>query len=796
MNAVGAASPPTRHRVRVTGVVQGVGFRPFVHRLATELGLGGYVGNDDQGVFVEVEGSTSGVACFERRLVGDAPPMARISGVEAVAVTAIGERHFRIVESRSAGTSRTFVSPDIAVCDDCLAELFDPADRRYRYPFINCTNCGPRFTITVRLPYDRPNTTMSRFQLCDACAAEYHDPTNRRFHAQPVACAACGPRAWFFRARPEVDAGQALQINGTDAAIAAAQAALAAGQVVAVKGLGGYHLACDAGSTEAAAALRARKGRPDKPFAVMVADIAMARRLASVNRDEAAVLAGPARPIVMLRRRSSRLLSDLVAPGNPYVGVLLPYTPLHHLLFRPVPGSSAPVPDVLVMTSGNVSDEPICYSDDDARERLERLVDAWLVHDRPIHVPCDDSVVRVEGGEELPIRRSRGYAPLPVKLPFDCVPLLAAGGELKNAFCLASGPDAWMSQHIGDMGSVHTLAAFARSARQFSDMYRVSPALVAADQHPGYQTRRWAEENTDGAVQLVQHHHAHIAAVMAEHSVPPGDQVIGFAFDGTGYGLDGAIWGGEILLAGYDTFARVAHLRYVPLPGGDASIHKPYRAALAHVWAAGLDWGPDLAPARAAAPAELGALRRQLERNVHCVPTSSMGRLFDAVSSLLDVRHTVSYEAQAAIELETLAGPYMRSAPDYRFACTGVEIDAAPLLRAMVEDLRGGQAAGVVAAGFHHSVAALVAGMAERLHDETGIERVALSGGVFQNVLLVRTVCAELSRLRMKPLVHRAVPPNDGGLALGQAAIAASRYLAPPDRPFSGVRWPDLEVRA
>jgi hydrogenase maturation protein HypF len=796
MNAVGAAPPLTRHRVRVTGVVQGVGFRPFVHRLATELGLGGHVGNDDRGVFIEIEGSTSGVGRFEQRLVGDAPPMARIAGVETVAMAVIGERHFRIVESQSTGTNRTFVSPDIAVCDECLAELFDPEDRRYRYPFINCTNCGPRFTITVRLPYDRPNTTMSGFQLCDACASEYHDPTDRRFHAQPVACSACGPRAWFFRARPEAGGDPAPIIDGTDGAIAATQAALAAGQIVAVKGLGGYHLVCDASSAGAVAALRARKARADKPFAVMVADIATARHLASISHREAAILSGPARPIVLLRGKASRLLSDLVAPGNPYVGVLLPYTPLHHLLFRPVPGSSVHVPEVLVMTSGNVSDEPICYDDDDARDRLGRLVDAWLVHDRPIHVPCDDSVVRVERREELPIRRSRGYAPLPVHMPFDCVPLLAAGGELKNTFCLASGRDTWMSQHIGDMGSVQTLAAFTHSARQFSGMYRVSPGLVAADLHPGYQTRRWAEDSTDGAVELVQHHHAHVAAVMAEHSVPLGDRVIGFAFDGTGYGPDGAIWGGEVLVAGYDHFDRVAHLRYVPLPGGDASIHKPYRAALAHLWAAGIAWNAGLAPAMAASPVELAALLRQLERNVHCVPTSSMGRLFDAVSSLLDVRHTVSYEAQAAIELETLAGPYMRSAPDYGFGFSGTEIDAAPLLRTMVDDLRGGRAAGAVAAGFHHAVAALVAGTAERLRQETGIEKVALSGGVFQNVLLVRTVCAQLRRLRMRPLVHRAVPPNDGGLALGQAAIAASRHLAPPGLPLSNVARGDREAPA
>lgn len=779
MTGVATERMAVRHRIRVTGVVQGVGFRPFVHRLATELALGGYVGNDSGGVFVEVEGARSDVASFERRLVDDAPPMARIAQVETTAIDPVGEHRFRIVESRRRGTERTFVSPDVAVCQDCLTELFDPDDRRYRYPFINCTNCGPRFTITVRLPYDRPNTTMRGFELCRACADEYNDPADRRFHAQPVACAACGPRIWFS-ACAGVAGTSDDAVEGTDDAIAAAQAALAAGQVVAVKGLGGYHLVCDATSSAAVATLRARKARPDKPMAVMVRDTAGAQVLADVSEAEVAVLSGPARPIVLLSRRAVSPLSDLVAPGNPYVGVLLPYTPLHHLLFHPIPGHAGPPPQVLVMTSGNLSDEPICYEDSDARDRLGRLVDAWLVHDRPIHVPCDDSVVRLEAGEELPVRRSRGYAPLPVRLPFGAVPLVAAGGELKNTFCLASGREAWMSQHIGDMGSVHTLAAFRRSVRQFAEMYRVSPEMVAADAHPGYQTRRWAEEGTDQPVELVQHHHAHIAAVMVENAVAADERVIGFAFDGTGYGPDGAIWGGEVLVSGYDGFDRRAHLSYVPLPGGDATIHKPYRAALAHLWAAGLDWSEDLPPVAAAPPVELSVLRRQIERGVQCVPTSSMGRLFDAVSSLLGVRHTVSYEAQAAIELETVAGPHLGVAPRYRFETVQDEIDTSALVRAMVDDLRHGCAPGAVAAGFHLAVARLIAETADRLGQETGIDRVALSGGVFQNVLLVRLARAELTRLHMRALTHRVVPPNDGGLALGQAAIAARRRPSPP----------------
>jgi hydrogenase maturation protein HypF len=773
------AKAAVRHRIRVTGVVQGVGFRPFVHRLATGLALAGHVGNDTGGVFVEVEGQPTDVARFERRLLDEAPPMARIAGMESTEVGTTGERQFRIVESGRGGRASTFVSPDVAVCDDCLAELFDLTDRRYRYPFINCTNCGPRFTITVRLPYDRPNTTMSGFTMCRACAAEYADPANRRFHAQPVACPACGPRISFSTVTGEVGP----VVEGTDDVIAATQAALAAGQVVAVKGLGGYHLVCDATSATAVATLRARKGRADKPFAVMVPDARTAKILVDVSAAEEAVLTGPARPIVLMARQAGSPLSDLVAPGNPYVGVILPYTPLHHLLFRPVPGSAAPVPQVVVMTSGNLADEPICYNDDDARDRLDHLVDAWLAHNRPIHVPCDDSVVRVEAGEELPIRRSRGYAPMPVQLPFSAVPSVAAGGELKNTFCLASGRDAWMSQHIGDMGSVPTLVAFKSSVRQFGEMYRVSPQVVAADAHPGYQTRRWAEDEADRPVELVQHHHAHIAAVMAEHGVPLGERVIGFAFDGTGYGSDGAIWGGEVLVAAYDEFERAAHLRYVPLPGGDTTIRKPYRAALAHLWAAGVDWSEDLSPVRATAPAELTVLRRQLERGIQCVPTSSMGRLFDAVSSLLGGRQTVSYEAQAAIELEAVAGPHLAEPlPRYHFQVEGDEVDPGPLLRAMVDDLRRGCGPGAIAAGFHIAVATLIAETAERLGQRTGIYRVALSGGVFQNVLLVRLTRARLDPLHMQILTHRLVPPNDGGLALGQAVIAASRHQSPPSQ--------------
>jgi hydrogenase maturation protein HypF len=779
MSSVATSEAAARLRLRVSGLVQGVGFRPYVHRLATELGLTGHVGNDTRGVFIEVEGTREAEEEFVSRLVTEAPGPARIDEVLTRQIRPTGATGFTIVESRGHGTARTFVSPDIATCADCLAELFDPANRRARYPFTNCTNCGPRFTITLSLPYDRPNTTMHGFALCEACASEYHDPADRRFHAQPIACADCGPRLWLEHP------GGPDPVVGSDAAIAAAQAALARGEIVAIKGLGGYHLACDAGSDAAVQRLRARKHRFEKPFAVMVRDLDVARTLARVDSSEVALLMSAQRPIVLLRRRSGpseKLISALVAPGNPRLGVLLPYTPLHHLLFASVPefGDLDRVPDVLVMTSGNLTDEPICYEDDDARRRLGAIADAWLLHDRPIHVPCDDSVLEVDpgSGSELPLRRSRGYAPLPLRLPFSAGPTLAVGGELKNAFCLAAGRDAFMSQHIGDMGSLETWAAFERSTQQLAGLYGIRTPRLAADAHPGYQTKRWAEAASSRPVAEVQHHHAHIASVMAEHGVPAGRRVIGIAFDGTGFGTDGTIWGGEVLVAGYGEFERVGHLKSVALPGGDAAIHRPCRTALAHLWAAGIEWEEELPPVSAVSTQERAVLARQLERGTGCVATSSMGRLFDAVSSLLGLRHRTTYEAEAALCLQWAAEEALSvgvAALPYRFDLTGTELDPSPVLRALVADLRRGADSGAMAAGFHGAVARVIGDAVERQRAIAGIDVVALSGGVFQNALLLGLARRELETRHFKVLTHRVVPPNDGGLALGQAAIAGYR---------------------
>ncbi|MFC4945121.1 carbamoyltransferase HypF [Pseudonocardia sp. GCM10023141] len=767
-----------RRRFTVTGVVQGVGFRPFVHRMATELGLVGLVGNDAASVFAEVQGSPAALDEFADRLATDAPPLAQVTAVRAASIPAVADAAFRIVTSVAGNGARTPIPPDSAVCADCVGELFDPADRRYRHPFITCTNCGPRFTIIRDLPYDRPSTTMAGFPLCVRCDAEYRDPADRRFHAQPVACPDCGPRLWF---------GQGdRHVTGSDAALAATQRALAAGRVVAIKGIGGYHLACAAGNGAAVAAIRARKGRDGKPFAVMVADLDAARRLVMIDEAEAAVLTAPARPVVLLRRLPGVAISDGVAPGSPWLGVLLPYSPVHHLLFAPVPGSAAPVPDIIVLTSANRSGEPICYTAADEDDRLPALADDVLSHDRPIHVPCDDSVVRVVDGRELPIRRSRGYAPLPVDLGRDGPPVLAVGGELKNTFCLTVGARAYCSAHIGDMGTLETVQAFERSVAQLGGMQAVRPARIAADLHPGYLTRSWAERHAgDRPLDLVQHHHAHVASLLAEHG-RLGEPIVGVAFDGTGYGpdLDGAgaaVWGGEILLLGADShrFTRAGHLAPVPLPGGDVAVRNPWRMALSHLATAGIEWAPDLPPVAAGSPAQLRLLRSQLDSGLGCVACTSMGRLFDAVASLLGVRHRISYEGQAAIELEVLgAGADLAGTADpglrLDIGADGV-LDPAPLLAGIVAGLRGGTPPGRLAAAFHHAVADAVA---EVVAQVAGSVRLAgLTGGVFQNVLLLGLVRQRLQDGGFEVLTHRIVPPNDGGLALGQAAVAMLHAL-------------------
>jgi hydrogenase maturation protein HypF len=758
----------------VEGVVQGVGFRPFVHRLATELALDGFVGNDSTAVFVEVEGTDRSIAEFFLRLEADAPPLAHVTSVRSTEVEPLGpdEAGFRIVASTHADGARTLVPPDTAVCDDCVRELFDPGDRRFRHPFITCTNCGPRFTIITSLPYDRPRTTLADFPLCEACRREYEDPADRRFHAQPVACHECGPTLTFETPR-------VAGAHDSEAAMGRAHEVLRRGEVLAVKGIGGYHLACRADVDAPVELLRARKHRPDKPFAVMVASLEAARRIAHVDATEAALLASPAHPIVLLHRRDGAGLSSLVAPGIDSVGVLLPYTPVHHLLFAPLPDGSPAPADVLVMTSGNLSNEPICFEDDDARERLRQLADAFLLHDRPIHTPCDDSVAQVVDGSTVPLRRSRGYAPLPVDLSRQVPSVLATGGELKNTFCVTRGSHAFLSQHLGDMESLETLLAFDRATEQLAALYGVTPVALATDDHPGYSTRSWATRNAAGRpVITVQHHHAHLVSLLAEHG-RLGEPVIGVAFDGTGYGSDCAVWGGELLALGADVtaFERVGHLRAVPLPGGDAAVRNPARVALAHLASAGIAWDARLPPVIATTDEERELLRRQLTRPALCTPTTSMGRLFDAVSSLLGVRHSITYEAQAAIELEVLAsraGLDGGASPLFAFSVgrDGV-IDPGPVLDGLVDALLAGRPTETLAFAFHVAVAEAVRESCVATAAARGTTLVGLTGGVFQNVLLLRLCLDRLQDAGLQVLTHHVVPPNDGGLALGQAVVAA-----------------------
>ncbi|MFD6331929.1 carbamoyltransferase HypF [Streptomyces niveus] len=770
--------PRVRRRFEVRGVVQGVGFRPFVHVTAAELSLTGSVANTGSGVVAEVEGDADAVAEFGRRLQADPPPLAVVESVAVTEQPPTGGAEFVIAASSTSDRVRTLVSPDTATCRDCLAELRDPADRRHRHPFITCTHCGPRFTIVTGMPYDRAATTMAAFDMCDDCRAEYDDPRDRRFHAQPIACHACGPRL-------ELVGGQGETLGHGNQALCAARQLLTEGKIVAIKGLGGYHLACDARDEAAVTELRRRKQRGGKPFAVMVADLDVAEGLVTLNDDERTLLGGSRKPIVLLPRRTPAAgtgVAAAVAPGNPDLGVLLPYTPLHVLLFGI--GDDTPGPDALVMTSGNRSGEPIVTDDASALTELAPLADAWLRHDRPIQVPCDDSVSRFVAGAELPLRRSRGYAPLPLALPFDIPPLLATGADLKNTCALGEGGYAWVSQHIGDMDDLSTVDALTRTAAQLALLTGVEPEQLVADAHPGYRSGAWARAHAKGrAVSTVQHHHAHIAAVLGEHGVGPGERVIGFAYDGTGHGPDGAVWGGETLIADYKSYRRAAHLAYVPLAGGDASVLRPYRMALAQLHAAKIPWDEKL-PAVAACPAkERDVLAHQFATDFGCVPTSSMGRLFDAVASLAGVRHEVAYEAEAAIALEGLARsaageaagtPYDFGVLAGRDVGEPVVADAAPVIRAVVADVRAGVPPELIAARFHAAVAALTVDLAELFRHRTGLGVVALGGGVFQNAVLLEATQRALRAKDFTVLRPRLLPPNDGGIALGQLLVAAS----------------------
>jgi len=751
-------------RIHITGIVQGVGFRPFVCLLAERLELNGWVRNTSSGVDIEIEGMDAGLETFVEELGRGGPPRAAIERMKVERAGPWGHTGFQIIPSRREEGAFQPVSPDISVCDDCLSEMRDPGDRRYRYPFINCTNCGPRFTIIKDIPYDRPNTTMASFEMCPECAAEYSDPTDRRFHAQPVACPACGPHVWLEEKGAETVEGEE--------AVSAARKMLTEGRILAVKGLGGFHLACDASNPEAVSTLRSRKQREEKPFALMSYDLETIERHVKVGEADRMLLVSPERPIVLLERSEDSGVAAEVAPGLNRLGFMLPYTPFHYLLMEPEPG----FPDVLVMTSGNLSEEPIAYEDEDARRRMTEFADALLFHNRPIHMRCDDPVVGQFRGGAYFFRRSRGYSPFPILLPFESPPLLAVGGEFKNSFCMVRENRAFVSHFIGEMDCLEAYRSFEEGVEHYQRLFRIRPRVIAYDLHPDYQSTRYALKRADSedlGVVGVQHHHAHIASCMADNELSGDSPVIGVSFDGTGYGTDGAIWGGELLIADYDGFTRAAHLAYCPLPGGDAAIRSPYRTALSWLRKAGVEWSDDLPPVKVAGSDELALLDRQLAKELNAPPTSSMGRLFDAAASLAGLRHRIAYEAQAACELEAAASPGEEGA--YPFEFSDDSIDPSPLIVALVSDLRSGESIPEISARFHNGVAAMVARMCISLRSSHDIEQVALSGGVWQNLLLLNRTVSLLENAGFTVYVHRRVPANDGGLALGQAVVAARR---------------------
>ncbi len=785
-------------RVHITGIVQGVGFRPFVYNLATRMKLKGWVRNTSAGVDIETDGERDILDAFVKALRDEAPTLSHIDELTASFGPANGFRLFEIVHSESIDSAFQPISPDVAICDDCLRELFDPSDRRYRYPFINCTNCGPRFTIIKDIPYDRPKTTMAPFAMCPDCEREYTDPTNRRFHAQPVACPVCGPKVWLETTdhRPKTVEGRPPSTvhhprSYGDDAIQETRRLLAEGKIVAIKGLGGFHLACDAINAKSVSELRQLKLRVDKPFALMMPNLETVEQHCFVNNAERELLESTARPIVLLKRKPESNIAKEVAPGQDFIGVMLPYTPLHYLLLDRGPltvdGSAVQhLPStVLVMTSGNLSEEPIATDNDEARQRLSSLADAFLMHDRDIHIRCDDSVVRtfersnverLQHTNVYPIRRSRGYAPFPVKLPWDVPPLLATGSELKNTFCITNKNYAFLSHHIGDMENYETLKSFEQGVEHFERLFRVKPEAIACDMHPNYLATRYALERAEHdnlPTFNIQHHHAHIAACMAEHGFDGSQPVIGLSFDGTGYGEDGAIWGGEFLIADYKSYQRPFHLGYFPLPGGDASIKKPARTALALLWSLGLEWNEHLASVIQFNKEERDLLHAQLEKKINTPMTSSMGRLFDAAAALSGIRQTVNYEGQAAIEFEALIDP--DEAESYSFALSQNEVQVRSGIEALIKDVVAGVPTSKISARFHNGLVDAIRMTVNKMSQETGIREVALSGGVWQNLTLIGRTLSLLRADGFTVYIHRQVPTNDGGLSLGQAVIAANR---------------------
>jgi|CZKY01.1.fsa_nt_gi hydrogenase maturation protein HypF len=768
-----------RRQIEVSGIVQGVGFRPYVYRLATGRHLRGTIRNTSAGVTIEIQGPAETVQDFVEHLPAEAPPLARITSVAVhdvpcldaqIGVAQIGDdQDFRIVHSHEGEEVRTLISPDVAICPDCLREMFDRNDRRYRYPFINCTNCGPRFTIIRDIPYDRPSTSMAMFPMCPVCLAEYENPLDRRFHAQPNACWECGPRVELWD-----KSGKRIECRDP---IVEAVSGLFAGLVVAVKGLGGFHLAVDATNPAAVALLRRRKRRVEKPFAVMVPDLEVAEEICELDATARTVLQSMQRPIVLLPKvllpkKMPSAIPDEVAPFNRYLGIFLPYTPLHYLLLAEG-GFKA-----LVMTSGNLSEEPIAIDNREAIHRLNILADYFLVHNRDILLRCDDSVVRVAGGITRQLRRSRGFVPVPVFLKDDQPSVLAVGGELKNTICLTKGNHAFLSQHVGDLENVESYSFFHEAIRHLERILEIRPEIIAYDLHPDYFSTKWAQQQSGAELVGVQHHHAHIASCMAENHLE--GRVIGFALDGTGYGTDGHIWGGEVLIVGYEDFERAAHLEYVPLPGGAAAIREPWRMAvsyLAHHF--GREFLKlDIPFVRRLDRAKVDLLLRMMEQDVNSPLTSSCGRLFDAVAALIGIRQEVNYEAQAAIELEmTMASSEENTAYPMKLVPEDDRwiVSTRPLFEALLDDLGRNLPVAAISRRFHNGLVEGFVELATLLRKKTDLHRVCLSGGTFHNVYLSQRLEARLSEAAFEVFTQKEVPSGDGGLSLGQALIAAAK---------------------
>ncbi len=759
-----------RRRIRVRGIVQGVGFRPFVYNLAHGLELAGYVLNSSAGVTIEIEGGKAAVEHFVATLRNSPPPLAQIEEVAITELGPVGETGFVIRHSEAEPGEFVLVSPDVATCGDCWRDFGDAANRRYGYPFTNCTNCGPRYTIIQDIPYDRPTTTMAKFRMCALCQAEYDDPSNRRFHAQPNACPECGPGLALVPSDGEFPGEEDYQSRATSSILRQLRELLRAGKIVAVKGLGGFLLACDAENNEAVRSLRTRKRRSDKPFALMARDIADVESFCVVAPEERSLLLSAKRPIVVLQRREVSAISPAVAPGNNTIGVMLPYTPLHYLLFSDSPDEPSQF-RALVMTSGNLSEEPIVTSNEEAWQRLREVADWFVFHDRDIYMRADDSVARVFEQCERVLRRSRGYVPHPVDLGIELQEILACGAELKNTLCLTKGRYAILSQHIGDLENYETLVFFEETLANLKKLFRVEPRAVAYDLHPQYMSTQFAQRLPLAPKVGVQHHHAHIASCMAENHLS--GKVIGVAFDGTGYGSDGKIWGGEFLVADFTGFERRAHLRYVPLPGGDAAVRQPWRMALSYLRDALGEGSFNARFADQIPKQNIAIVETMLAKRLNCVDTSSCGRLFDAVSSIVGVRHEVTFEGQAAIELEMVADPLVERVYPYAIVAGDIaRLDMRPMIEAIVRDLSRGTATGEISAAFHNTLAAAIVDICGRIRQAENLSRVCLSGGTFQNMFLLRRAAAGLRGSGFEVFLHAKVPPNDGGIALGQAVIA------------------------